>query len=274
MVKFAQVVLGPAGSGKSTYCAELHRYCQDMRRIVHIVNLDPAAEDLKYPPSFDVRELISVDDVAAELAMGPNGALVYCMEFLLKNVEWLEDKLESYVDNDYLIFDLPGQIELYTHFPVMKLLVRKLESLDFRIQSLYLLDSQFMADPAKFFGGCITALSAMVQLEVSHINVLSKMDLVRGVPESRVDEFLDADVDSLVEELSLATGSRYLRLNRAMATLLDDFRMVGFVPLDVSDDDSVAKILLQADMALQYDDELEPAMHREFDEEEEEEKRP
>lgn len=43
MVKFAQVVLGPAGSGKSTYCAELQRYCNDKRRVLHVVNLDPVS---------------------------------------------------------------------------------------------------------------------------------------------------------------------------------------------------------------------------------------
>lgn len=41
MVKFAQVALGPAGSGKSTYCAELQRYCNDSGRIIHVINLDP-----------------------------------------------------------------------------------------------------------------------------------------------------------------------------------------------------------------------------------------
>jgi GPN-loop GTPase len=258
MVKFAQVVLGPAGSGKSTYCAELQRYCNDSGRIVHVVNLDPAAEDFKYGVSIDIRELISVDDVAVELSMGPNGALVYCMEFLLQNVEWLEDKLDAYVDNDYLILDLPGQIELYTHFPFMRELVRKLESWGFRIQALYMLDSQFMSDPAKFFGGCITALSAMVQLEVPHINVISKMDLVRGTDQNRLDDFFYTDVNTLVNELSEVTGPRFLRLNAAMGALLDDFSMVQFVPLDVSDDDSVATLLLQADLALQYEDEIEP----------------
>jgi GPN-loop GTPase len=266
MVKFAQVVLGPAGSGKSTYCAELQRYCNDSGRVVHVVNLDPAAEEFKYAVSIDIRELISVDDVASELAMGPNGALVYCMEFLLQNIEWLEDKLDAYVDNDYLILDLPGQIELYTHFPFMRELVRKLESWGFRIQALYMLDSQFMSDPAKFFGGCITALSAMVQLEVPHINVMSKMDLARGTDQNRLDDFFYTDVETLVNELSVVTGPRFLRLNAAMGALLDDFSMVQFVPLDVTDDDSVATLLLQADLALQYEDEIEPRRPPEMDE--------
>lgn len=41
MVKFAQVVLGPAGSGKSTYCAELQKHCNDKRRALHVINMDP-----------------------------------------------------------------------------------------------------------------------------------------------------------------------------------------------------------------------------------------
>lgn len=265
MVKFGQVVLGPAGSGKSTYCAELQRFCNDSQRALHVVNLDPAAEDFKYAVSVDIRELITVDDVATELELGPNGALIYCMEYLIDNIEWLEDKLDAYIDNDYLVFDLPGQIELYTHFTFMTTLIRKLESWSFRIQALYLLDSQFMSDPAKFFGGCITALSAMVQLEVSHVNVISKIDLVRGTDERRLDDFFHTDVDVLMDELAELTAPRFLKLNSAMGTLLEDYNMVQFVPLDLSDEDSLATLLLQVDLALQYDEEVEPSVPKDID---------
>lgn len=257
MVKFSQVVLGPAGSGKSTYCAELQRYCNDRRRAMHIINLDPAAEEFKYAVSVDVRELISVSDVAEELELGPNGALVYCMEFLLENIEWLEEKLDAFIDNDYVVFDLPGQIELYTHFPFMKELLNYLQRWDYRVQALYFLDSQFMADGAKFFGGCITALSAMIQLEVPHLNVLSKMDLARGIDKRKLEEYMYADIDNLVHELSQHSAPKFLRLNSAMGNLLEQFSMVSFVPLDVSDDDSIADLLLLADHALQYDEEVE-----------------
>jgi hypothetical protein len=48
-----------------------------------LIQTRPRKSDSKYSISIDVRELISVDDVATEFAMGQNGALVYCMEFLL-----------------------------------------------------------------------------------------------------------------------------------------------------------------------------------------------
>lgn len=57
----------------------------------------------------DVRELISVDDVQEDkqLLLGPNGALVFCMEYLVQNLDWLHDQLNEGED-DYFIFDCPG----------------------------------------------------------------------------------------------------------------------------------------------------------------------
>lgn len=61
-----------------------------LRRRVHIVNLDPAADHFEYPVAADIRELISIDDVMSELKLGPNGGLVYAMEYLVDNMDWLE----------------------------------------------------------------------------------------------------------------------------------------------------------------------------------------
>lgn len=38
--------------------------------------------------------------------------------------------------------------------------------------------NQFITDVTKFISGCMASLSAMVQLELPHVNILSKMDLV------------------------------------------------------------------------------------------------
>jgi hypothetical protein len=60
MGKHAQLVIGPAGSGKSTYCDAIRKHCEDIKRTVHVINLDPAAEEFAYPVSIDIKELISV----------------------------------------------------------------------------------------------------------------------------------------------------------------------------------------------------------------------
>jgi len=39
---------------------------------------------------------------------------------------------------------------------------------------------------------------------------------------------------------------------------IDDYSLVRFLPLDVSDEESIGDVLLQIDMALQYGEDLEP----------------
>ena len=127
------------------------------------MNLDPAAEYFAYNPDVDIRELISIEDVMEDedLRLGPNGGLVFCMEHLVENFDWLEEAMDPHDDDYFLIgmftnlrififawdslrfiSDCPGQIELYTHLTVMRQLVDKLKSWDFHIGAVFLMDSQ------------------------------------------------------------------------------------------------------------------------------------
>ncbi len=130
---------------------------------VHVVNLDPAADAFGYTPSIDVRDLISLDDVMSELSLGPNGGLVYCMEYLQQNLQWLADQVADYND-DYLILDCPGQIELYSHLSVMPTLTRALQTWGYNVCAVYCIDSLVMSDAARLVSGTLMCLSAMIQL--------------------------------------------------------------------------------------------------------------
>ena len=79
-MRYAVLVTGPAGSGKSTFCSSLLTHLQTSRRTAHLMNLDPAAESFEYEPSIDIKDLISLEDVMNELGYGPNGGLIYCFE--------------------------------------------------------------------------------------------------------------------------------------------------------------------------------------------------
>lgn len=52
---------------------------------------------------------------------------------------------------------------------------------------------------------------------------------------------------------------------------LDDYSMVGFVPLDVRDEERINDLLLQVDMAMQYGEDLEPGDMRDEEADGEEE---
>lgn len=41
--------------------------------------------------------------------LGPNGALIYCMELLEASLSWLTEKINK-LKGQYLIFDFPGQV--------------------------------------------------------------------------------------------------------------------------------------------------------------------
>ncbi|KAF4124069.1 uncharacterized protein GMORB2_5785 [Geosmithia morbida] len=204
MSKFGAMVMGPAGAGKSTFCAALITHLQMNRRSAFYVNLDPAAESFEHTPDLDIKELISLHDAMEEVGLGPNGGLIYCFEFLMDNLDWLTEALDSLTEDYLIIFDMPGQIELYTHVPILPTLMRFLSqpgSLDVRMAAVYLLEATFIVDKAKFFAGTLSAMSAMLMLEVPHINVLSKMDLVKGqVKKKDMKKFLTPDTALLDDE--------------------------------------------------------------------------
>uniref|UniRef100_A0A1B6D4Q7 GPN-loop GTPase 3 n=1 Tax=Clastoptera arizonana TaxID=38151 RepID=A0A1B6D4Q7_9HEMI len=263
-MRYAQIVMGPAGSGKSTYCSQMVRHAEDNDKIIQVVNLDPAAEYFDYDPLVDVRELIQLDDAMEDedMKFGPNGGLVFCMEYLVENSDWLKEQLGD-VDDDYIIFDCPGQIELYTHMTTISQLIKLLKQWNFNICGVFLLDAQFMVDGHKFLSGTMTALSVMVNLEIPHVNILSKMDLLSKSARNRLDSFLDPDPHALLGESSKHStwNDKYSKLTEAIGQLIEDFSLVRFYPFNIKDNENIADILLTINNIIQYGEDADVKTH-------------
>lgn len=143
---FGQIAIGPAGSGKTTYIAAAAEFLAKLDREVIIVNLDPANDTLPYNASIDINELVRLEEVMQVENLGPNGALFFCFDLLEKNYEWLESRIEeefykakAKIENEprensnesprkrpYILFDSPGQIELFTNYPKYKQIIYRL----------------------------------------------------------------------------------------------------------------------------------------------------
>lgn len=234
-----------------------------------------------------------------EVGLGPNGGLIYCFEFLMENLDWLTEALDNLTEDYLIIIDMPGQIELYTHIPILPALVKYLcqpGSLDIRMAAVYLLEATFVVDRAKFFAGTLSAMSAMLMLEVPHINVLSKMDLVKDqVRKKDLKRFLTPDVGLLDddpierarrvtegpdaaadhddddsrqpdEKQQIMKGSSFRKLNRAVAGLIESFSMVNYLKLDVTNEDSVGSILSHIDDCIQFHEAQDPKEPRDEEE--------
>lgn len=260
----------------------MQKHAADDKRRIDVVNLDPAAEYFEYQPLVDIRDLIHLDDVMEddELHYGPNGGLIFCLEYLIENSNWLQSQLcgsaddetvEGDPDDDYIIFDLPGQIELYTHLKMGKQLCELLQSWNFRVASVFLLDSQFMIDGSKFLSGTMAALSVMANLELPHINVLSKMDLLSKGARHRLDQYLEPDSRHLLADVTNNSGwgQKYRKLSETIGNLIEDFSLVRFIPLNINDEESLSDLLLIIDNVIQYGEDADVRM-RDFDPPEEE----
>ena len=265
----------------------MFQHLQMSKRVAHVINMDPAAESFKYKASLDIQDLITVPQVMTEQHLGPNGALIYCMEYLMSNQDWLEEQLGDY-DDDYLLVDLPGQIELFTHMNMMRDFAHLLQDkLGYKVCALFLIDSHFITDAGKYVSGCLSSLSSMIQLEVPFLTLLTKCDLLRG--QKGLDTYLDVDTTTLRYKLNGTTPpssrfplpseldklsknntdgdnsssssssshnphkqSKYTRLNEMIIQILEDFPMTSFTALDVTDEQSLNDLLLKIDMTLQY----------------------
>lgn len=84
--------------------------------------IDPGNDALPFTASIDVSNLITVEDVMENCNLGPNGGLIYCMELIEKNLDWLFTQIVKFSDH-YFIFDLPGQVSSIKFMLVLVLLL-------------------------------------------------------------------------------------------------------------------------------------------------------
>ncbi|KAL9180376.1 hypothetical protein ACHAXT_008346 [Thalassiosira profunda] len=229
MVLYGQIAVGAPGAGKTTYCDGMQQYLRLLGRECYVVNLDPANEvpptrddgeggtaaaknddggaadgtnnsqeggqgnsQLPYDTIFDVcQDVISLDSVMSELGLGPNGGLLYCMEYVEHHlgevIQMLKERLGItakglHSSRAYLLFDLPGQIELTAHSNVVARIAQRLvREFDLRLVCVQLVDAAVcLTDVSKFIGSALVCTASMMRLELPCVNVLSKMDLLQA----------------------------------------------------------------------------------------------
>ena len=97
------------------------------------MNLDPANDRTSYPCALDVRDLVTLEEVMAEEELGPNGGVLWALEELEHNGDWLEEGLKG-LGEDYVLFDCPGQVEVFTHHSSLRNLFGRIQKLGYRVR--------------------------------------------------------------------------------------------------------------------------------------------
>ncbi|GAA5960102.1 hypothetical protein JCM3765_002469 [Sporobolomyces pararoseus] len=278
---FGQIVIGPPGSGKTTYCWGLHQFFTALERPIILINLDPASKKPPYPHSLDISSLISLEDCMREFGLGPNGGMLYCLEYLENNLDWLELEIEQVLNQAlkehnnnkdkggsqqewkkeemYIVFDTPGQVELSTNHQSLKKVLDFLQNkMNFRLAAIHLTDSSHILDASKYISILLLSLRTMLQLELPHINVLSKIDLLSLAGELPFNLDFYTEVQDLNHLLPLLDSqnsrgtSKFHELNEKVIELIEEFGLVSFETLAVEDKESMLSLVSIIDQALGY----------------------
>lgn len=283
---FGQVIVGPPGSGKSTYCRYICENLKQLGRNAKIINLDPANDNLLYKPAVDIKSLVDVETVMQKKKLGPNGAIMFCMDTLNENYGWLHDQIVTLLldemkkfkeaeekgfklgaqDKDtnrnkpFLLFDCPGQSELYTHHTAVKQILKKLtkrnDHFDMRLVCLNLCDAYHASDLGKYIGVVMNSLSTMLNLELPHVNVLSKVDKIESYGKTRFNLDFYCELNNLKylleTELESPFYKKYRDLTKSIIDVIHDYGLVTFVPLNIQQAEDILVVLQLADKANGY----------------------
>ncbi|GCF00789.1 GPN-loop GTPase 2 [Zygosaccharomyces mellis] len=261
-MSFAQIVIGPPGSGKSTYCHGCSQFFNAIGRHVAIVNMDPANDLLPYPCAVDIRDFVTLEEIMQEQQLGPNGGLMYAVESLDKSVDLFILQIKSLVKEEraYVVFDCPGQVELFTHHSSLFKIFKRLEKeLDMRFCVVNLIDSIYITSPSQYISVLLLALRSMLMLDLPQINVFSKIDLLKSYGELpfRLDYYTEVQELEYLEpyiekERSHMHVNRFRKLTETISEIVSDFNLVSFEVLCVEDKDSMIHLQSVVDKANGY----------------------
>ncbi|KAJ3593419.1 hypothetical protein NHX12_005754 [Muraenolepis orangiensis] len=109
------IVLGMAGSGKTTFVQRLTVYLHTKKSPPYVINLDPAVHEVPFPANIDIRDTVNYKEVMKQYGLGPNGGIVTSLNLFATRFDQVMKFIEKkQYDHEYVLIDTPGQIEVFT----------------------------------------------------------------------------------------------------------------------------------------------------------------
>ncbi|KAK0545487.1 hypothetical protein OC846_005652 [Tilletia horrida] len=205
------IIIGMAGSGKSTFAAKLANHVgpsavaaaarqtaagaageskgkgraesmeqdeeQQQRPRPYCVNLDPAVAGLGYEPNVDIRDTVDYAKVMKDYNLGPNGGILTALNLFTTKFDQVLGIVEKRAEEvDEVILDTPGQIEIFTWSASGSIITDALGSA-MPTCVAYIIDTPRTIAPATFMSNMLYACSIMYKSKLPFILVFNKTDL-------------------------------------------------------------------------------------------------
>ncbi|KAM1305882.1 hypothetical protein TB2_008235 [Malus domestica] len=109
------IVVGMAGSGKTTFMHRLVSHTHESNIRGYVMNLDPAVMTLPFGANIDIRDTVRYKEVMKQFNLGPNGGILTSLNLFATKFDEVISVIEKRADQlDYVLVDTPGQIEIFT----------------------------------------------------------------------------------------------------------------------------------------------------------------
>ena len=197
--------VGTAGCGKSTLTHAFQNWMTTLGLDTITVNLDPGVDYLSYSPDIDIREWISLAEIMRENKLGPNGAQIAAADLLVFNIHRVKDLIDDFKTN-YVLFDTPGQTELFTLRHSSRRIIETL-GID-RSVLIFLFDPFVAQSPSGFVAQLLLASTVQFRFNIPIYLVLSKTDMIEKEP---LDQIIDWSNDLYQLEEALTKESQFLQ---------------------------------------------------------------